>query len=79
MLLLDKCIECSNSRCILLPLWSESKVSFENLALEAIPIYPVLTMAIPKACLNEIQRIQRSFIWSDSEAGRKFHAVNGCK
>lgn len=42
----------------------------------ASPIYPMLTMAIQKACLNEIQRIQRSFIWGDSEAGRKFHAVN---
>ncbi|KAK2422286.1 Polynucleotidyl transferase, ribonuclease H superfamily protein [Trifolium repens] len=35
-----------------------------------------MTNKIPKACLDEIQKLQRSFIWGDSEAGRKYHAVN---
>ena len=52
------------------------RVTLAISVLQAIPIYPMLTMAIPKACLNEIQRIQHSFLLGDSEAGRKFHAVN---
>ncbi|PNX57873.1 hypothetical protein L195_g050625, partial [Trifolium pratense] len=36
----------------------------------------MMTTAIPKACLNEIQKIQRAFIWGDDESGRKYHAVS---
>jgi hypothetical protein len=44
--------------------------------IEAIPIYPMMTAAIPKACLNEMQKFQRAFIWGDDNGGRKYHAVS---
>ncbi|PNX75251.1 ribonuclease H, partial [Trifolium pratense] len=52
------------------------RVTLAKSVLEAIPIYPMMTTKIPKSCLNDIQRIQRNFIWGDSESGRKFHAVS---
>jgi hypothetical protein len=30
---------------------------------------------IPKSCLDEIQMMQRQFIWGDMEQKRRFHAV----
>ncbi|MCH81869.1 putative ribonuclease H protein [Trifolium medium] len=52
------------------------RVTLSKAVIEAIPIYPMMTTAIPKACLNEIQKIQRAFIWGDDDDGRKYHAVN---
>ncbi|PNX97917.1 ribonuclease H [Trifolium pratense] len=52
------------------------RVTLAKSVLEAIPIYPMMTTRIPKTCLSDIQRIQRSFIWGDTENGRKFHAVS---
>jgi hypothetical protein len=43
--------------------------------MEAIPIYPMMTNCIPKGCLEEIQRLQRNFIWGDTDDVRKYHAV----
>ncbi|MCH81648.1 putative ribonuclease H protein, partial [Trifolium medium] len=43
---------------------------------EAVPIYPMMTEKIPKACLEDIQRIQRNFIWGEYDNVRKYHAVN---
>ncbi|PNX60026.1 hypothetical protein L195_g059982, partial [Trifolium pratense] len=52
------------------------RVTLSKSVIEAIPIYHMITTAIPKACLNEIQKIQRAFIWGDDESGRKYHAVS---
>ncbi|GAU11214.1 hypothetical protein TSUD_342040 [Trifolium subterraneum] len=52
------------------------RVTLSKAVIEAIPIYPMMTTAIPKACLQEIQKIQRAFIWGDDDDGRKYHAVN---
>jgi hypothetical protein len=30
--------------------------------IEAVPIYPMMSSRIPKACIDEIQKIQRNFI-----------------
>ncbi|PNX83908.1 hypothetical protein L195_g039958, partial [Trifolium pratense] len=46
------------------------RVTLSKAVIEAIP------KAIPKACLYEIQKIQRSFIWGEEDGGRKYHAVN---
>jgi ribonuclease HI len=35
----------------------------------------MMTTLIPKVCLDEIQRLQRRFIWGDTDDKRKFHAV----
>jgi hypothetical protein len=36
----------------------------------------MMTNCIPKACLNELQKIQRAFIWGDEDGNRKYHAVS---
>ncbi|GAU50328.1 hypothetical protein TSUD_290640 [Trifolium subterraneum] len=35
----------------------------------------MMTTTIPKACLNEIQKIQRAFIWEDANGNKKYHAM----
>jgi ribonuclease HI len=35
----------------------------------------MMTMSIPKGCLHEIEKIQRSFIWGDREDKRRAHLV----
>ncbi|CAK8537034.1 unnamed protein product [Lathyrus sativus] len=44
--------------------------------LEAIPIYPMMTNLLPKACIKEIQKMQRNFIWGDTTSSKKLHDVN---
>ncbi|XP_058756323.1 uncharacterized protein LOC131629558 [Vicia villosa] len=52
------------------------RVTLAKSVIEVIPTYPMMTNLIPKACIQEIQKIQRSFIWGDSYSSRKFHAVS---
>ncbi|KAK2394949.1 hypothetical protein QL285_056723 [Trifolium repens] len=52
------------------------RVTLAKSVLEAVPIYPMMTSKIPKSCLDDIQRIQRNFIWGDYDNVRKYHAVN---
>ncbi|GAU14937.1 hypothetical protein TSUD_47300 [Trifolium subterraneum] len=35
----------------------------------------MMTSLIPKGCLDEINRLQRKFIWGDTESSNKYHAV----
>ncbi|PNY05394.1 ribonuclease H [Trifolium pratense] len=51
------------------------RVTLSKAVIEAIPIYPMMTSPIPKTCLNEIQKIQRAFIWGDEDGNRKYHAA----
>jgi hypothetical protein len=51
------------------------RVTLAKSVLEAIPIYPMMTNIIPKACIDEIHRIQRSFIWGDTDQARRYHVV----
>jgi hypothetical protein len=44
--------------------------------IEAIPIYHMMTNRIPKACLEEIQKLQRRFILGDTDESRKYHAIS---
>ncbi|MCH87265.1 ribonuclease H, partial [Trifolium medium] len=61
--------------------WKANQLSFAGRVtlvksvIEAIPIYPMMTTVIPKQCLDEIHRLQRSFIWGDTMEKRKYHAV----
>jgi hypothetical protein len=52
------------------------RITLSKAVIEAIPLYPMMTTAIPKACLNEIQKIQRAFIWGDANGNKKYHAVS---
>jgi hypothetical protein len=64
-----------------LSIWKARQLSFAGRVtlaksvLEAVPIYPMMTSKIPKSCLDDIQKIQRQFIWGETENVRKFHAV----
>ncbi|MCH79697.1 putative ribonuclease H protein [Trifolium medium] len=51
------------------------RVTLAKSVIEAIPIYPMMTNIIPKACLAEIPKMQRRFIWDDNENTRRYHAV----
>jgi hypothetical protein len=64
-----------------LSMWKATHLSFAGRVtlaksvIEAVLIYPMMSTLIPKACLNDIQRMQRNFIWGDTEHKRRFHAV----
>jgi hypothetical protein len=51
------------------------RVTLAKSDLEAIPIYPMMSAIIPKACIEDIERPQRNFIWGDTDTTRKYHAV----
>jgi hypothetical protein len=51
------------------------RVALAKSVIEAVPIYPMMSSKIPKSCLDEIQMMQRQFIWGDMEQKRRFHAV----
>ncbi|XP_058771248.1 uncharacterized protein LOC131644704 [Vicia villosa] len=51
------------------------RITLAKSVLEAIPIYPMMTSIIPKTSVEEIHKIQRQFIWGDTEIRRKYHAV----
>ncbi|MCH83533.1 putative ribonuclease H protein, partial [Trifolium medium] len=52
------------------------RVTLAKSVIEAVPIYPMMSSKIPKACLDDIQRIQRQFIWGDTEQKRRYHAIS---
>jgi hypothetical protein len=51
------------------------RITLAKSVIQAIPIYPMLSMKVPIGCLNEIQKIQRPFIWGDSDNKRHTHMV----
>ncbi|MCH93118.1 RNA-directed DNA polymerase (Reverse transcriptase) [Trifolium medium] len=51
------------------------RVTLAKSVMEVIPIYPMMTTIIPKACIEENQRMQRRFIWGDTDQARRYHAV----
>jgi hypothetical protein len=52
------------------------RVTLAKSVIEAVPIYPMMSSNIPKSCLNEIQKMQRQFIWGDTAQKKKFHALS---
>jgi hypothetical protein len=51
------------------------RVTLAKSVIEAVPIYPMMTNRIPKGVLEEIQKIQRNFIWGDNNGAKKYHAI----
>ncbi|WJX47132.1 hypothetical protein P8452_33857 [Trifolium repens] len=51
------------------------RVTLAKSVIEAVPIYPMMSTKIPKACLDEIHKLQRQFIWGDTDVKRRYHAV----
>jgi hypothetical protein len=58
--------------------WKASHLSFvgrvtlAKSVIEAVPIYPMMSSSIPKSCLDDIQKIQRRFIWGDTDQKKIF-------
>lgn len=52
-----------------LAMWKGNQLAFAGRitvvksVIKAFPIYPMMTTIIPKACINEINEVQRRFIW----------------
>ncbi|GAU51253.1 hypothetical protein TSUD_412460, partial [Trifolium subterraneum] len=51
------------------------RITLSKSVIQAIPVYPMMSTSIPKSCLHEIEKIQRTFIWGHSEEGRKAHMI----
>ncbi|GAU26489.1 hypothetical protein TSUD_361220 [Trifolium subterraneum] len=51
------------------------RVTLAKSVIEATPIYPMMTNRIPKGCLEEINMLQRKFIWGETEGNNKYHAI----
>lgn len=52
------------------------RITLAKSVLEAMPIYPMMTMQLPSACIEEVHRLQRAFIWGDTSTCRKVHKVS---
>lgn len=44
-----------------------SRVTLAKSVLEGIPIYTMMSSMLLKSCRDKIHRLQRNFIWEDSE------------
>lgn len=44
--------------------------------IEAILVYPMMINMLPKACVDDIQRLQRNFVYEDSSEKRSYHAMD---
>lgn len=51
------------------------QVTLVKSIIEAIPIYPMMTDVILKACIEEIHQMQRNFIWGDTVNKKRIHAI----
>lgn len=51
------------------------RVTLAKSVIQSIPVYSMMTNPIPKVCLKEIEKLQKGFIWGDSDAGRRLHLV----
>ncbi|GAU38338.1 hypothetical protein TSUD_61990 [Trifolium subterraneum] len=64
-----------------LSMWKATHLSFAGRValaksvIEAVPTYAMMSTLILKACLEDIQRLQRQFIWGDTENKRRFYAI----
>lgn len=52
------------------------RVSLSRSVLDAIPIYPMMYIIIPKSCTQEFQWLQHAFMWGEDDDKRKYHAVS---
>jgi len=46
------------------------RITLAKSVIEAVPIYPMMKTSIPKSILEDIQKLQRKFIW-----GRKWNGA----
>lgn len=51
------------------------RVTLVNSVINTIPIYPMMVSLLPRNLCNEVERIQRCFIWGHDSEVRKVHMV----
>jgi len=52
------------------------RVTLAKSVLAIVPIYPMMPTVIPKSCIEEMKKIQRAFIWGDTETSKHHHAIS---
>lgn len=52
------------------------RVTLTKSVMEVFPIYRMMTNMLPKSSIKEIHKMQRSFIWGDTDLHRNYHVVN---
>jgi len=55
---------------------SAGRVALAKSVLATVPIYPMMTAVIPKSCIEEMKKMQISFIWGDTETSRRRDAIS---
>lgn len=51
------------------------RITLAKSVIEAIHVYPMMTNLIPKACIKDIQKLQRNFVRGDTDVKKKMHDV----
>ncbi|PNY01940.1 ribonuclease H [Trifolium pratense] len=51
------------------------RITLAKSVIQAILIYPMMSMQVPRSCLDDIEKIQCSFIWGDTENVKKLHTI----
>lgn len=51
------------------------RATLAKAVIEAILVFPMMTPSIPRSVLQDIKKMERGFIWGDSDKGRKVHAL----
>ncbi|PNY12420.1 ribonuclease H [Trifolium pratense] len=51
------------------------RVTLAKSVIEAVPVYTFMSAKVPKSVLDDIERLQRQFIWGDTDQKRRHHAI----
>lgn len=51
------------------------RLTLAKSVIETIHLYPMMTTKLPKSCVEDIHRLQRKFVWGDTDENRKLHAI----
>lgn len=52
------------------------RITLAKSVIQSTPIYPMMSGEVPNACLKDIQKIQRGFVWGQYDDQRRVHLVN---
>lgn len=52
------------------------RLNLAKSVIEVIPLYPMMTNKLPISCIDQIHKMQRSFMWGDTDWNRKLHAIS---
>ena len=52
------------------------RVTLVKSVTSSIPVYSMHTNYIPRSICDQVEKLQRNFLWNDSNGNRKVHLVN---